>query len=386
MKAAMSETGCDIVMLTSAHSATDDRIFYREGKSLLEAGFSVSVVGRHSVSEIVDGIAIHALPLSDSRTKRLLLGWTILKLALRLHGKLYIFHDPELFGVGLILALLGKRVVYDSHENLPRQLLQKDWLPRPIRVLLFPVVYAAEYLGSRLLSGVIAAVPTIQKRFGESRAVLVRNFPTRSALEVLGGGPDISTRADIAIYTGGLSRIRGIRELVQAFSGVRGAQLWLVGSFDDPQFEQEILTSLPDNVTWFGWKPFPEVLKMYRSAKIGMVLLYPEPNHRNSLPVKLFEYLGAGLPVVASDFPEFTEYVEGCGLQVNPHSVDQIKEAVQTLLSDEATLSRMSLCARERVLNSFTWEPEAARLVQFCRDRVVRQGAATPQLVSRGSS
>ncbi len=381
----MSEAGYDIVMLTSAHPATDDRIFYREAKSLLEAGFSVCVVGRHPVSTVVDGIAIHALPSPPSRAARLLLGWTILKLALRLKGKLYIFHDPELFGVGLILSLLGKHVVYDSHENLPKQFLQKDWLPWPVRVLLFPAVYASEYLASRLLSGVIAAVPTIQRRFGKKRTVLVRNFPTRSALVVLGGGSDICSRADIAIYTGGLSRIRGIRELVQAFAGVRGAQLWLVGKFDDVQFECEILSNLPDNVTWFGWKPFPEVLKMYRSAKIGLCLLYPEPNHRNSLPVKLFEYLGAGLPVVASDFPEFAEYVEGCGLQVDPHNVGQIRDAVQTLFSDEETLSQMSLRARERVLNSFAWEPEAARLVQFCKDRMAPRQAGTPQLISRRS-
>jgi len=132
--------------------------------------------------------------------------------------------------------------------------------------------------------------------------------------------------------------------------------------------------------------PAPEVLKMYRSAKVGMCLLYPEPNHRNSLPVKLFEYLGAGLPVVVSDFPEFAEYVEGCGLRVDPRNVDQIKDAVRTLFSDEETLNKMSLCARERVLNSFAWEQEAARLVQFCKDRMLSRRATTPQLVSRRSS
>jgi len=380
------QAGYDIVMLTSAHGATDDRIFYREAKSLLEAGFSVSVVGRHPVSEMVEGIAIHAVPSTGSRMKRLFLGGTILKLALRLKGRLYIFHDPELFGIGLLLTFLGKPVVYDSHENLPKVLLQKEWLPWPIRILLFPLVSVAEFLGSRLLSGVIAAVPTIQKRFAGRHTVLVRNFPTRAALHVLGEGPEICSRANVAIYTGGLSRIRGIGELVQAFSGIQGAQLWLVGKFDDPKFEREILSSLPDNVTWFGWKSFPDVLKMYRSAKIGMVLLYPEPNHRNSLPVKLFEYLGAGLPVVASDFPEFAEYVDGCGLQVDPHNVEKIRIAVQTLLSDDDTLSRMSLRARERAVREFSWEPEAARLIEFCKNRVIPRKVAAPQLASRRSS
>jgi glycosyltransferase involved in cell wall biosynthesis len=372
----MPEAGYDVVMLTSAHPATDDRIFYREAKTLAEAGLTVSVVGRHPRQEIIDGIAIYNLPSPRSRRERILLSWTVLKMAVRLRGRLYIFHDPELFGIGLVLRMLGKRVVYDSHENLPKQVLQKDYLPRPIRYLISPGVYVAEFTGARLLSGVIAAIPVTQARFPRGRTVLVRNFPTTSALEVLGGGPDVSSRANVAIYAGGLSRIRGIGELVKAFEGLEGAELWLVGKFEDPEFESEILATLPKNVKWFGWKPFPEVLKLYNSAKIGMLPHYPMPNHRNSVPVKLFEYLGAGLPVVVSNFPEFSTFMEGCGLQVDPHSAEEIRAAVRALFSDPAKLSTMSALARGRVRTSLSWEPEGIRLVQFCGRLVAESNPA----------
>jgi glycosyltransferase involved in cell wall biosynthesis len=354
-------------MLTSAHSAVDDRIFYREALTLAAAGMKVAVVGRHPRPEVVEGIAIHPMPEVRSRKQRLLLGWHILKLARRLDARLYIFHDPELFGVGFALRLLGKQVVYDSHENLPKQLLQKEWLPWIVRRLLFPFVWTGEYLGSRLLSGVIAAVPALMVRFPRASTILARNFPTRASLQVLGGGPDIRTRPNIAIYAGGLSRIRGIKELVTAFQDLKNAELWLVGTFESAEFQREIMTSLPPNVHWLGWKPYPEMIQLYTQVKLGMVLLHPMPNHRHSLPVKLFEYLGAGLPVVASDFPEFSEYIEGCGRQINPQDPEAIRQAIADLLSHPEELAAMSARARERAVARFSWEPEGERLVGFCR-------------------
>jgi glycosyltransferase involved in cell wall biosynthesis len=356
----------DVVMLTSAHPATDDRIFYREAKTLVEAGRSVCIVGRHPRSEILEGIHIRALGASPSRVKRLLLGVAILNIACELNARLYIIHDPELIGIAFVLRLLGKKVVYDAHENLPAQIRQKDWIPRPLRWVLVPTAAALEWVASRLLSGVIAAVPAIQVRFPSSRTELIRNFPTRSALATLADGPPISTRANVVIYTGGLSRIRGIRELVEAFRRLDGAQLWLVGGFDDAAFQKDITSSLPHNVLWLGWRPHPEVLKLYRMAKLGAVLLHSTPNHRCALPVKLFEYLGAGLPVIVSDFPEYKEFVQDCGIEVDPQNVTAIRSAISALLADNAMLTEMSARARQRVVASFSWENEGTRLVEFC--------------------
>jgi glycosyltransferase involved in cell wall biosynthesis len=366
----------DVVALTTAHSATDDRIFYREAKTLAAAGLSICVVGRHPTSEVLDGIYIHALQTPRNRFSRLLMGIHVLRITRRIRGKMYIFHDPELFAVGLILSMLGNKVVYDSHENVPKQVLQKPWIPLPVRYAIFPFVWAAEWLAAHLISGVIAAVPVIQRRFPRRRTILVRNFPPRMATEIMSSGVPIAARPDIAIYAGGLSRLRGIAEVVNAFAGLEKAELWLVGKFSDPSFEEEIRQTAAPNVKCLGWKEFPEVLKLYNSAKIGIVTLYPEPNHRNSLPVKLFEYLGAGLPVVISNFPEFSEYSEGCGIQVDPYSVDQVREAARRLFSlDHSVLDQMSAVARDRARRLYCWEPEGERLVSFCCKLIARPPA-----------
>jgi glycosyltransferase involved in cell wall biosynthesis len=362
----------DIVMLTSAHSALDDRIFYREAKTLNETGCSVCVVGKHLSSEVVDGIQICAIKAAPTRAKRLWLGISILKTALELGGRVFIIHDPELIVVALILRVCGKTVVYDAHENLPAQIQQKDWIPKLIRWFLAPAVRMAEWIASQALNGIIAAVPAIQVRFPAKKTVLVRNFPTRAALATLGEGAELSARRNVVIYTGGLSRVRGTAELIEAFRSLTGAELCLVGNFDDSAFRDEVVSNLPSNVKWLGWKSHPEVLKLYRKAKLGIVLLHSTPNHRCALPVKLFEYLGAGLPVIVSNFPEYEGLVRGCGICVDPMNVGEIRNAITTLLNDESMLRQLSLEARKRVLTEFNWEGEGNRLVEFC-SRLITQ-------------
>jgi glycosyltransferase involved in cell wall biosynthesis len=377
--------GFDVVMLTSAHSAMDDRIFYREAKSLSEAGYSACIIGKHPQSEVVDGIQIRALKAAPTRLQRLRLGVSILSIALALDGRLFIIHDPELIGIALIMRACGRRVIYDAHENLPAQILQKDWIAKPMRWALVPFVALMEWVASQVLTGIIAAVPAIQARFPSRKTVLVRNFPTRSALRLLAEGPPLSERPNVVIYTGGLSRIRGIGELVEAFRGLDGAELWLVGEFDDLTFRDEVIPNLPPNVKWLGWRPHPEVLKLYREAKLGAVLLHPTPNHRGALPVKLFEYLGAGLPVIVSNFPEYEVLVRGCGVQVDPMNVAEIRKGIAALLSDESALGQMSAEARNRVMSDFRWEEEGRRLVEFCSKLMVPR-PTSPATVLQPSS
>jgi hypothetical protein len=359
-------------MLTTVHSALDDRILHREARTLSEAGLSVCVIGPHVRHEVIDGVTIDPLPAPTSRWQRLGLHWTLFKKAQRAQGPVYIFHDPELFGVALALRAAGKKVIYDSHENLPMQALQKEWIPKPVRYLLVPLIYAAEWVVSHLLSGVIGATPLIQKRFSGVPNELVRNFPTASALRVLAPQTAVEKRDNVAIYAGSLTRIRGVRELIAAFSGIPNAELWLVGPFEDRALEQEILARLPENVKYLGTMPFKQVLALYGSAKLGVLVYYPSPNNRKALPIKLFEYMAAGLPVLTSNLPEFEAMTAGCGISVDPHNVDQIRAAITSLLSNPAMIAEMSTVARRRALQEFTWEAEGERLVQFCSSLLPR--------------
>jgi glycosyltransferase involved in cell wall biosynthesis len=354
-------------MLTTSHPATDNRIFYREAKTLAEAGIAVAVIGPHPKSEALEGVWIEALPKRKRGSLRLLQGWKVIRLSLRLRGRVFLFHDPELFGVGLVLRILGKKVIYDCHENLPAQVLQKAWIPRLLRRPASAAAWALEWFGSRLLSGVAVARDAVLPRFPKNRRIAIRNFPTEQGLKSAEGLP-LNLRKNNVIYAGGIGRVRGIAELVEAFRHIRPdeAELWLIGICYDKAFQEEVLKDLPPNIKWLGWMEHPQVLALYPSVKIGINLLYPTPSHRDSQPIKLYEYLAAGIPVIASNFPEFSELLEGCGVLVDPMDPAQIERAIRDLLSDQTRLCEMSKIGRERVLSSYSWKGEGTRLVKFC--------------------
>ncbi|MBV9265219.1 MAG: glycosyltransferase [Acidobacteriaceae bacterium] len=356
-------------MLTTVHRATDVRIFHREAKTLAQAGFDVTVIGPHPSSEKLAGVFIDALQQPESRLSRALLSWQLLRRARQRQKALFIFHDPELLWVGLVLRSLRHNVIYDSHENVPMQILQKRWLPRFVRWVLFPLVWMAEAISSRLLSGIIVVGDTYRWRFPRRRTVLVRNFAPLADISPSEKEIPIEKRRPIVIYAGGLQEIRGITELVRAFREMESskAELWLVGPFHTESYQEEILASLPPNVKWFGRKEYSEVLELYQVAKIGAVLHHPAPNHRNALPIKIFEYMAAGLPVITSQLPQFNEIIEGCGAHVDSHDVQQIRESIETLISDTPKLRAMSKTARERVIALYSWESEGKKLIHLCR-------------------
>ena len=135
--------------------------------------------------------------------------------------------------------LLGKKVVYDCHENLPAQVLQKGWIPRPLRRPASAAAWAIEWFGSRLLSGVAVARDAVLTRFPKNRRIAIRNFPTEQGLKSAEGLP-LNLRQNIVIYAGGIGRVRGTAELVEAFRHIRPdeAELWLVGIRHDKTFKK----------------------------------------------------------------------------------------------------------------------------------------------------
>jgi len=97
------------------------------------------------------------------------------------------------------------------------------------------------------------------------------------------------------------------------------ARLAIVGAWDPPELA-ESLSTMPgwDRVDSLGMLDRPRLAEILKTARAGLVLLHPEPNYLTALPVKLFEYMCAGIPVIASDLPGCRDIVSSakCGLLV----------------------------------------------------------------------
>jgi glycosyltransferase involved in cell wall biosynthesis len=118
-------------------------------------------------------------------------------------------------------------------------------------------------------------------------------------------------------------------------------------------------------IRYSEWLDRKEVSEMLSQARVGLAVLEPLENYLGALPTKLFEYMGAGVPVVASDFPLWREIVDGagCGLLVDPLDPAAIAEAVNWLLRNPTQAEDMGEAGRAAVLDRYSWDTEAVSLM-----------------------
>ena len=364
-----------VAMLSSVHPPFDTRIFQKEARSLAAAGYDVTLVVPHERDEVVDGVRIVALPPAGSRLRRMLAAPSrVLRAALALRADVYHFHDPELIPVGLALKLLGKRVIYDIHEDVPKSILGKTYLPPGLVRPLAAATGVVEQSSARAFDLLVLARDDIEDSFrGHRHTLLIRNYPSRATF------PDVvrQPRGDgafLVAYTGGLTAGRGTIEMIDALGRVSERyrpRMVIFGKFWPEELEARV-RALPGfaRVDYRGWAPYESLPGQLAAADAGIVCFLPEPNHVNAGPTKLFEYMACGLPVVVSDFPMWRTVVEGngCGLCVNPADPAAIAGALEYLADHPEQRAIMGRNGRKAVIEKYNWEVEADRLIRAYED------------------
>ncbi|HKS80445.1 MAG TPA: glycosyltransferase family 4 protein [Candidatus Acidoferrales bacterium] len=368
-----SSQALKIVHLTSSHYADDARILHKECRSLVKAGHDVTLVARNGNDAVVDGVKIRALRSDPARrlqrwTKAV---WRAYREASRLDADVYHFHDPELIPVGIWLTACGKRVIYDAHEDLPKTFAYKHYLPKFGREGLGWLTGKIENFAARRFAGVVAATPGIANRFSSQNknTVLVRNFPI---LDELGKAAPMpwNERPPLVAYVGSTGPERGIRECVKAVGSLPkelNARFALGGPIS-PELRRQIEESKGgDRTEILGRLGRGEVANLLSRARVGLVLALPVPNLLTALPVKLFEYMNAGVPVVASDFPIWREIVAGsrCGVLVNPRDAQGVARAIEHMLTHPDEAREMGERGRVAVVERYNWRTEEKRLIGF---------------------
>jgi glycosyltransferase involved in cell wall biosynthesis len=362
----------NIVHCSSAHSRYDTRIFLKECRSLAQFGFEVSYLVTDGNDDEYNGkIHVCSVRHRKSRKDRLLLSsFDLYKKALSIDSKVYHFHDPELIPLGLRLKKIGKTVVFDCHESVSRQILSKPYIPRLFRKVVSIAYAAVEKWALSKFDLIIAATPLILSELRKvgPRVVLVNNFPIEKELA---SNVSYSNRSIEIAYIGGISPIRGVEELVKAMEYTKSkVALNLVGDYSPKNFKAK-LSSLNGwtKIKDIGVLDREEVQAILAASRIGIVTFLPEPNHIESQPNKLFEYMSAGIPVIASDFPLWREIVESnnCGLCVDPEDPKSIAVAIDWLLEHPGEAEQMGKNGQRAVLERYNWENEARTLVDAYR-------------------
>jgi len=362
-----------IIHLSSVHKPFDIRIFQKECKSLAQNGFNVSLIVPHNKDEVVNDIRCIPIKKDPNRFYRMIrTTWRIYKKALSENGDVYHFHDPELIPVGIYLKMKGKKVIYDVHENVPDQILDKHWIPLHLRWLVAKAVGFIEQMGSKFFfDGVVAATPTIAKRFPPKKTIIVQNFPKLNLQPIKEQETLYSDRSNVVIYVGVITEQRGIKQVIKSIGLVPkhlGTHLYLAGEFVPQNLLLEVREMQGwDCVKFFGLKSHELILDLFQHARIGIAILHPTPQYLTSLPIKLFEYMSAGLPVIASNFQLWKSIVEKnkCGILVDPLNPKEIAQAIQWLLENPHEAEEMGRRGQEAVRLYYHWEMEEKKLLQL---------------------
>ncbi|MBR4330237.1 MAG: glycosyltransferase [Candidatus Riflebacteria bacterium] len=383
-----------IVHLTSAHTRYDIRIFLKICCSLANAGYDINlVVADGKGYEEKNSVKIYDVGKPLRRIERMLKSSLLVyKRALLLNGDIYHIHDPELLPYAYLLKLKGKKVIFDSHEDTPRQILTKPyllfrhcealkepWQSRNLHSFYIDVINknflksisfiyekVEKFICSRL-NCVVTATPFIRDIFSKynSNSIDINNFPMLGELE----NSEKTDKKNQICYVGGIKPIRGIFEIIEAMKYVKNdIKLCIAGNYLDEITSEELLKREgSEKIELNGFLNRIEVKKLLGESIAGIVTFLPLSNHINAQPNKMFEYMSASLPVIASDFPLWKEIIERnkCGICVNPQDPKKIAESIDYLFEHQKEAAEMGKNGRNAVYEKYNWANEEKKLLKL---------------------
>ncbi len=345
-----------LLVTTTVHPADDPRI-RRKLIGTLQEDWDVVYAGVGDGP--VDRIGLEwrqlagARPIRWLRASRLILAGSYDVVSL---------HDPELLPPGVIAAILGRRVVFDVHENVPDQIRTKGWLPRPLRR---PLAAALGWLLRRAEKRV--AITLAEAGY----ARLFRNAHPVFPNYLVGDLPR-EREADPAVgdvYLGDITEPRGLAVAVEAAGAARVGKLSLIGrcSRDFRGRLEDIAAGHKLQLEFHGFVPPDRALALAAGGVVGLSPLLDIPNYRDSLPTKVLEYLAVGVPTLASDLPGTRSVVEARPgvILVPPGDVAAWADAIGSAVVDSDLRAEASKGSAE-IRAEFVWPQHEVR--EFYRD------------------
>ena len=358
--------------VTSVHQRYDTRIFHKECTSLAKAGYDVILlVADNKAPEVRNGVKIISADFKPkSRWDRIMHSSSVMfKYAMQVNAEIYHLHDPELLPVAKRLKQSGKKVIFDSHEDVPAQILNKYWIPKYMRK---PCALAYSSYANAILRNVdfiIGVTPHLVEklRLVNPHVEMITNFP------ILGECPQRIMKVDytnIITFAGGVTEQWSHEIILQAIEKL-DVKYKLAGPASEDYLQR--LKEYPswEKVEYMRKIPHEDVSEMFRQSAIGMAVVQYSPNsdgkHGTLGNTKLFEYMMAGLPVICTDFTLWKEIVEKyhCGICVNPNDVNAVRDAINYLIQHPQEANDMGSNGREAVIRKFNWAFEECKLYEL---------------------
>ncbi len=377
-------------MISDTHDALDDRIYWKESVSLSGNGCDVThiCVGKCDRTWVTDeGIKIIQIAriqylqnLILNKLVKTFFGQDIFgkmfELAKQEQASVYHLHDLQTNRIGEQLKNLAwsPKLVYDVHDPFCKNLVDyhshKNVAYRFLIMLYAAYLKRWQYKKANVCDLIITTEENLAIDFSKNTGTRVEiiynytNLPT----------PQVCDKTIDVLYCGGITRFRGVFQILEAakICAERNPDIrfMLIGNISEAGLLKKLRTYIDDNhlqnnVTIHEQVPYQEIGAFYERSKIGLGIFLPIPTHYIILPIKTFEYMHYGLPVVASNFGHIGEYTESekTGLTVDPTDPQQIADAIQSLLDDAVLYSQCSANGKLAARITYCWDVMEAKLL-----------------------
>ena len=348
--------------VTSAHGVEDDRIFLKECASLAANGYDVYLVERGNTYN-KGGVHITGFgDVPENRLKRMTIGARkAFRKAMQIDADIYHLHDPELLLYALKIKRKGKTVIFDSHEDVPAQISDKIWIYKPLRVIFSRFYKWYESRVVKRIDAVVTATGHIAENFTgrANKVVIINNYPRLDDIHY--HDTPFAERDAIACYAGGIDDLRGEKTMLEALQNVDGILL-IAG-------DHEVMDKPEAHTRYLGRLDRQGVNLLYGSAIVGLCILKPTQNYYYSQPIKIYEYMAAGIPYICSNFPSWVKLAceSGAGICIDPSDSERLAKEINGLLLDRNRAEQMGLSGYRYVSSKCSWSAEEKKLLDLYR-------------------
>lgn len=373
-----------ICFVSALHPPQDKRIFDKEARTLVEAGFDVvHVAPGDGGSTTVDGVGIVTYRGPKGLRDRIAQLGRLYRLVRDVGADVHHCNEVDSWAVGVALRLSrGTPCVFDVHEHYP-----EDFAEMRFQTHMRPVVRLIVRMVMRLLSvgtdRIVLAKRSLRddfRRYPAGHIFLVQNFVSMSSLPapLPRFEPDgQSARPLRLIHLGLVNRVRGWPQMLEGMARARHRDTELlilgeIGGGEEAEFlEAAERLGLRGRVRYLPWLPFSQAMEEVMTADVGVIMFQPGFfNHVHALPHKLFDYMAAGLPVIAPDFAVEVSHIvaeSGCGLLLDSSDSQAFADAIDHLAENPEQRAAMGTKGRAAVEKSYNWEAEGRKLVEMYR-------------------
>jgi glycosyltransferase involved in cell wall biosynthesis len=363
----------NICHFTVAHRPKDNRIYENECISLVNAGYDVTIVAPGQINEISNNIKIISFKSNFNPLFRIFYGAPMAyKIALNLNADIYHIHDIELFKYGIKLKKLGKKIIFDSHEDWEAYANDIKWIPIFIKKFITEKIKKnyKKYLNE--FDGIITVSPHIQVKLEKycKKVHLISNFPKITTTNLLEFSYlDYLTRENSLFYSGTVSNQEVILNAIQNINFIKYN---IAGNFSKKIQSTLKKFSAWKKIIYFGFLSKTELEKIALKSTIAITLLHYHSNVSNNYGTlgntKFFEYMKFGLPIICTDFILWKNNVidkYNCGICVNPYDKVAVEKAIKYLLENKQEAYTMGQNGQKAFYNEFNWSTQEIVLLEL---------------------